>query len=214
MAEDRDEIVLLEDRPLDVLSDLLAFGTVIGGEVFLEFIVELGDAEEILRLKAAAFEHRIVPVRPAAADASGVEDDLDPGPFLESALHLFQEHPALHHLELRADADGLQLRDDALSPRIVIWHRRYPVDIEPVREARLRHQLLGLGHVLLPFRPIHAVLDVVVDPVAVDPAHAVAFGLVDRIAIDSQAYRLAHPLVVERVLGILEARELEPPIAG
>src|SRR5215510_7490758 len=78
MAEDRDEIVLLEDRPLDVLSQFLAFGAVIRGEVFLEFVVECGDAEEILRVKAAAFEHRIVPVRPAATDARGVEDDLDP----------------------------------------------------------------------------------------------------------------------------------------
>ena len=63
------------------------------------------------------------------------------------------------------------------------------------------------------FRPVNCVLDVVVDPVAVDLAEATAFGVVDRAPIDGEADRLAHPLVMERAFRVLEAGEFEPPIA-
>src|SRR6516162_11923036 len=78
--------------------------------------------------------------------------------------------------------------------------------------ARLRHQLLGLGDVVRPFWPTDAVFDVVVDPVAVDHAHPVAFGLVYPVAVDGERDRLAHALVVERTFRVCEAWEFEPPI--
>ncbi len=67
---------------------------------------------------------------------------------------------------------------------------------------------------MIPFRPLERVLDVVVDPVAVDNAEAGGFGLVDRVSVDSEADRLAHALVVERVLRVLEPRKFEPEISG
>jgi hypothetical protein len=94
------------------------------------------------------------------------------------------------------------LRDDALAARVIIGQRCHPIDIEAVRKTRLGHQLLGLRDVVLPFRPRHAVFDVVVDPIAVDPAEPVAFSLVHRVAVDRQTDRLAHALVVKRVLGV------------
>ena len=65
---------------------------------------------------------------------------------------------------------------------------------------------------MLPFGPRRAVFDVVIDPVAVDPPHPVAFGLVDRIAVDRKTDRLAHELVVEGALGVLKTRKFEPEI--
>ncbi len=52
------------------------------------------------------------------------------------------------------DADRLELRDDALAARVVIRHRGHPIDVEAVGIAGLGHQLLGLGDVVLPFRPV------------------------------------------------------------
>jgi hypothetical protein len=66
------------------------------------------------------------------------------------------------------------------------------------------HQLFGLADIVLPFRPRQAVFDIVVDPVAVDPPQPVAFGLVYRIAVDREAHRLAHPLVVKRAFRVLK----------
>ena len=84
----------------------------------------------------------------------------------------------LQRLQPGADADRLQLRDDALTARVVGRRRDQPVDVEPVGMAGLGHQLFCLGDIVLPFRPRHSVFDVVVDPIAVDPAETVAFGLV------------------------------------
>jgi hypothetical protein len=54
----------------------------------------------------------------------------------------------------------------------------------------------ALARFVSPFRPIHAVFDVVIDLVAVDKnPHAAALGFVDRVTVDREADRLPHPLV-------------------
>src|SRR6266567_1490922 len=50
MAEDRNEIVVLQDRFLDFFGQLPALDTVERIQVFLKLIVEILDAEEILRI--------------------------------------------------------------------------------------------------------------------------------------------------------------------
>src|SRR5882672_1357322 len=82
-------------------------------------------------------------VTPAQA-TSRIQNHLHAGPFLEPALQPFHKNAALHGLQFGADADRLQLRDDALAARIIVRYRRHPVDIEAIRITGLCHQLLGL----------------------------------------------------------------------
>ena len=72
-------------------------------------------------------------------------------------------------------------------------------------------ELAGFLQVALKLRPLDAVLHVVVDPVARRLSQAAGFRLIESTAVNSQAHRLAHPFVVEGVLGIVETRELQPP---
>src|SRR5215467_1868067 len=212
MAEDRHEIMIFEDLALNLPGQSLTLVAIGRGEIPVEFRIKLRYAVAVPAVEAAAPHEGIVPVRPSAADPGGVHDDLHPGPLLEPALQPLQKHAAFYRLQPRADADRLQLGNDALAARIIVRHRRDPIDIEAVRITGLGHQLFGLGHIVLPFRPRHAVFDIVVDPIAVDLPQAVAFGLVDRAAIDGEADGLAHALVVKRVLGILKAGEFQPKI--
>src|SRR5262249_34607053 len=205
---------VLEDLPLDLRRQSLPLLAVSGGEVLLELVVQCRHAVAVLAIEAAASHKRVVPVRPGAADTGSVHDDLDSGPLLHPALQPFQKDPALHDLELRAYAYALKLRNDALAARIIIRNWCYPVDIEAIGKTGFCHQLLGLGDIVLPFRPFQPVLDLIVYPVAVDPPDRVAICLVDRVSVDCKAYGLPHALVVERAVGVLKAGEFEPPIAG
>src|SRR6185503_1275456 len=74
----------------------------------------------------------------------------------------------------------------------------------------LLHQLASLVEVVLELRPLQAVLDVIVDPIAAVSAKSGRLRLVDRRSIDGQADRLPHALVVKWALGILKIDELEP----
>src|SRR5262249_23054464 len=115
VAEYRDEVEVLEDFPLDLRRQILPLLAVSRGEVCLELVVQLRHAVAVLVVEAAATHERVVPGRPGTADTGGVHDDWDTGPLLHPALQPLQKDSALHDLELRADADALQLRDDALT---------------------------------------------------------------------------------------------------
>src|SRR6266853_6528325 len=103
--------------------------------------------------RIAAFEVRLIPIGPARADAGAVHDDLNTGPFLQPALLALQENTPLHDLELRANADRLQLRDDALAARIIIRRGGEPVDVEAIGVASFLHQLLCVGNGAGELRP-------------------------------------------------------------
>ncbi len=208
MSEDRDEVVVFEDLALDLLGERLPLSGLVGGHVSVELRVEILYANPIGGELAATFEIRFIPVGPAGADAGAVHDDLDPGPFLHPALLPLQENRPLHDLELRANADRLQLRDDALAARIIVGHGGEPVDVEAIGVAGFLHQLLCFGNVAGELRPFERVLHVVIDPVAADPSHPPGFGVVDGLAVDRQAHRLAHPFVMKRALRIQKTREL------
>src|SRR6516225_2863204 len=107
VTEHRHEIIILQDRALDLLGQRLTFGGLIGSEVLLVFDVELLDAELVGGEHAAAFELRFVPIGPAGADASAGQEDVDAGPFLHPALLAFLVNCPLQCLHLAADAEGL-----------------------------------------------------------------------------------------------------------
>src|SRR5262249_443851 len=155
-----------------------------------------------------AFEIRLVPIGPACPDARAIENDLEPGPLLQPTLLPLQENSPLHHLEFGADTDILQLRNDALATRVVGWRGAESVNCEAVGIAGLLHELLGFWQVALELWPLDSILHVVVNPVAADFPHAASFGVVHGASVDGQAHGLPHALVVERVLGVLEAGEL------
>src|SRR5262245_17451804 len=147
VAEHRHQIIVLEDAALDLLGELLALGGIGRPLVLVELAVEVLHADAIARVEAAALELPLVPERPAPADPSALQDDLNPGELLEAALESLQEDAALHGLHPGADADLAQLRDEALAARIERRQGREPVDVEAVRIARLAQELLGLVHV-------------------------------------------------------------------
>src|SRR4029077_409236 len=142
VAEYRDKVVVLEDPALDLFGQRLSFGGIVGCEVSIVFGVEVAHAERIGGEEATAFEIRLIPVGPARANAGAGEDDVDPGPFLYSALPPLGVDGALQDLELATDANGLELRENALAPRI-IWRRRsQPVHFEAIGIAGFCHQFL------------------------------------------------------------------------
>ena len=212
MAEHRDEVVIIEDLALDLFGQPLSLGGIIGSEIAIVFGVEVLHAKRIGGQEAAAFEVRLVPIGPAGADAGAGEDDVDPGPLLEAGLQPLCEDATLQGLEPAADTDRLELRQDPLAARIVNGYRSQPINLEAVRIAGFGQQFFGLGDIVRPIRTVDRILHVVIDPVAVDLPHSGALGLVYRLPVDSQAHRLAHAFVVERVVGILETGEFEPEI--
>src|SRR6202022_2539379 len=76
VSEHRNEVIVLQDLPLDLLREILPFLLVVGDEVLLEFAVEIADTEEVPGLEAAAFEHRVEPMGPGPADTGGINNDL------------------------------------------------------------------------------------------------------------------------------------------
>src|SRR4030095_11158573 len=178
VAEHRHEIIVFEDAALDLLGELLSLSGIDRALVQLELGVEVLDADAVARVEAAALEVTFVPERPASRDPDALEDDLGSGELLEPALEPLEEDAPLHGLQLGADADLPELRDDALAPRVERGYRRDPVHVETVRIARLAQQVLGLLHVALELGPLDRVLDVVVDPVAGHLSHARGFRLV------------------------------------
>src|SRR5712691_1980189 len=154
MAEHGYQIVVLEDAPLDLLGQLLALGRIDRSLVLLELGVQILDADPIARAEAAALEVGLVPERPASGDSHAVEQHLHAGPVLEPALEALIEGAPLHGLEPPADADLAELRDDSLTPRVERRQRRDPVDVEPVRIARLAQGMLGLVNVALELGPL------------------------------------------------------------
>src|SRR6266852_2405775 len=56
VAEYRDEIVILQDLPLDLGGQVFPFGVVCRGEILVELAVEVGHAVTILAIEAAAFD--------------------------------------------------------------------------------------------------------------------------------------------------------------
>src|SRR5438132_8254997 len=208
------QIVVLENRALDLLGELLALRRVDRPLVLIELAVEVLHADAVARAEASALEVALVPERPASRDPDAVQDDLGPGKLLETALEPLEEDAALHGLEPAANADLTKLRDEAFAPRVERGQRRDPVHVEPVRIAGLAQELLGLLDVARELGPLDRVLDVVVDPVAGRFAHPSRLGLVHAPAVDGQAHRLAHALVVERILRVLEAGKLDEERAG
>src|SRR5215471_20731013 len=132
MAEHWHEVVVLQNGPLDLLGQLLAFGGIIRFQVLVELGVEFLHTEAILGEESPAFEIRLIPIGPACPDASAVENDLEPGPLLQPTLLPLEENAPLHHLEFGPDTDILKLCDDALATRVVGWRRGEPVDVEAV----------------------------------------------------------------------------------
>src|SRR6516165_5076537 len=100
VAEDRDEIIILDDLTLNVFCQSLALVAVDRGEVLIEFVVELPHTVAVLAIEAAAAHEGIVPVGPGAAHARRVHDDLHTRPLLEAALQPLQKDAALHRLHL------------------------------------------------------------------------------------------------------------------
>src|SRR5262249_30074962 len=137
-----------------------------------------------------------------------------PRPVFEPALEPLQEDTALHGLQPRPDADLTKLRDHAFAAGIERRDRRHPLHVETVREPRLAHQLLRSLAGARELRPLDRVLHAVVDPVARGLAQPPRLRLVDGPPVDGQAHRFASPLVVKRILGVLESGELEPPGSG
>src|SRR5688572_1185630 len=69
VAEYRHEVIILQDAALDLLGELLTLLAVKRFLVLLELGIEVLDANHVLTLEAAAFEHALVPIGPTAADA-------------------------------------------------------------------------------------------------------------------------------------------------
>src|SRR5262249_32968884 len=143
VAEHGHEIVVLEDRPLDLLGELLPLRRIDRPLVLLELAVEVLHADAVARIEASALEVRLIPERPAPRDADALEDDLYSRPLLEPALEALKEDAALHRLGLAADADLAELRDDALAAGVEGGDGRDPVDVEAVRIPRVAQELLG-----------------------------------------------------------------------
>src|SRR6266567_4844277 len=114
VPEDGHEIQLLQNAALDVLCQLLALGRVNRLLVLGKLRVQLLHTHAISYAKATALEKGLVPVRPGAPHARGIENHLYPRPFLQSPLELLYKYPPLHDLKFGANAHLPQLRHDAL----------------------------------------------------------------------------------------------------
>src|SRR5207244_3799216 len=78
VAKHRHKVVVLQNRPLDLLGQLLAFGGIERFQVLVELGVEFLHADAILGEEPTAFEIRLIPIGPACPDASDVENYLEP----------------------------------------------------------------------------------------------------------------------------------------
>src|SRR5262249_14837878 len=86
MAEHRDEIGILQNLALDSFRQLLALGRFCRAGILLNLLVEALDADCVGAEATAAFEQRLVPVGPGRANAGAHEDDVGPGPGLQTGL--------------------------------------------------------------------------------------------------------------------------------
>src|SRR5262249_25068808 len=68
VAEHRDEVVVLEDFALDLFSQRLARGRIIGCQISVIFGVEFWDTEFVGSEHAVAFDFGLVPIRPSSPD--------------------------------------------------------------------------------------------------------------------------------------------------
>src|SRR5215471_11978612 len=109
VAEHRHEIVVLEDRALDLLRQSLALLGLLRCQVLVVLGIEFFDAELVGGEHAAAFEVRLVPIGPAGADSCAGEDDVDAGPLLYPTLLPLLINRSLQSLQPGANADRLQL---------------------------------------------------------------------------------------------------------
>src|SRR5215510_6748773 len=81
-------------------------------------------------------------------------------------------------------------------------------------EHNVKATCVGALRVAFEHGPLKSVLHVVVDPVAANLAKPSQFRLVESLPVHSQAHCLSHALVMKGTLGVLEARELQPPGSG
>src|SRR5207248_4188912 len=83
VPEHRHKVIVLKDRTLNVLCQLLALLAVDRSEILIELGVELRHAIAVAAVEAATPHEAVVPVRPSPADPCGIEDDLHARPFLQ-----------------------------------------------------------------------------------------------------------------------------------
>src|SRR2546422_167954 len=209
---DRDEIVLVEDNPLDLLDQPFALREIQARLVLLPQRFDLGIADERGRAIAHGV-HGDVGLRAAGARIDVLHDRAIPGESLAPLPDLRSEGRALQRLHLAANSDRPKVGDDALG-HVEVWRERRVVDLEPGGDPGLRHQLLRLLEVELrhgSVLPLQRVAILRADPVAPRLADALRFLLHEELAVDRQADRLTHALVAERAALLVAAGEHEPP---
>jgi hypothetical protein len=79
VAEDGDDIAVLENAPLDLLGQLFALVGVDRCFVLVKLRVEFPYAEAVLGIESSTLEMRFVPVGLAAAEPHRVENHLQAG---------------------------------------------------------------------------------------------------------------------------------------
>src|SRR5437667_104569 len=144
---DRDEIVLVEDNPLDLLDQPFALREIQARLVLLPHRFDLGIADE----RGWAIAHGVhgdVGLRAAGARIDGLNDGAIPGESFAPLPDLRSEGRALQRLHLAANSDRAKVGDDAFG-HVEIGRERSVFDLETVGEAGLRHQLLRLLEVEL-----------------------------------------------------------------
>src|SRR5215510_1265227 len=212
---DRHEVVLVEDNPLDRLDEALALDRiearlVLGPERFdlrLAYERRRAPADGVhgdVRLRAAGTGIDVLHDRPVARNALSALADLRP------------ERRAFQRLELSANSDRAQIGQDPLAHVEIGWEGQ-EFDLDTIRKASLRHQLLGLFDVVLRHRGLRSLERVAIfatDPVPPGLADVLRFLLHEKRTIDREADGLAHALVPEGAPLLVIAGEHEPPRPG
>ena len=130
---------------------------------------------------------------------------------LEALLRVaLEEGGALERPQLGADADRLKVVDHRLGDVGVRGVAVVLAGVEAVGMTRLGQQLLGLGRIVHRSRRLPVIFESFRDDAAGHPGMAERQRLVDGLAVDRQAGRLPHALIMPRRFRVPLIGEVEP----
>src|SRR5438128_1861953 len=190
LLEDRPHQRLIGDDLLDLMEQGLALLAVELVGLLLEEVVDLG--QRAVRVKPALGEERLEPRRRVAGGAGRADEE----PLQLLLVPRGHERGSLHRPHPGADPDALEIAAHRLGERGIGWKRCEVARIEAVGIARFRQELLGA----LGIERGRLDLQREVELRRHEPSRGLAIaqhlGLIDRVAVDDQAGRLADAAVV------------------
>src|SRR5437660_11473882 len=196
LLEDRRHQRLIGDDLLDLMEQGFALLSIELLGLLLEEVVDLG--QRAVRIEAALGEERLEPRRRVAGRAGRADQEplqllLVPGGHERRALHC--AHPG-------ADPDALEIAADGLGQRRVGRERREVTRVEAVGIARLGQELLGALGIERRRLDLQREVEFRRDESSGGLGVSEHLRLVDHVAFDDEARRLADTLALPWILPI------------